>query len=117
MIQSDGEISTGTMSARLNTFVFVYGTLKKGEPNHHWLTNEKNGFAKFIGSGITMTKFPLIVATKYNIPFLLNAPDTGRNINGEIYSIDDTMLTNLDDLEDYPKLYDRNIFHVDASDG
>lgn len=97
--------------------VFVYGTLKKGEPNHCWLTNQENGFAKFISNGKTDTQFPLIVATKYNIPFLLNVPETGHNVNGEIYSVDEEMLKNLDDLEDYPELYDRNIFNVKGSDG
>lgn len=97
--------------------VFVYGTLKRGEPNHYWLTKENKGFAKFVCNGKTDRKFPLIIATKYNIPFLLNVPNTGHNVHGEIYSIDDKMLSNLDELEDYPELYDRNIFNVNGSDG
>ncbi|XP_031625492.1 putative gamma-glutamylcyclotransferase CG2811 [Contarinia nasturtii] len=98
--------------------VFVYGTLKKGEPNHHWLTNKDNGFARFECKGTTEKKFPLLIATKYNIPFLLdNAPDTGHNICGEVYSVDETMFKNLDELEDYPELYDRNVFNVNGLDG
>lgn len=97
--------------------VFVYGTLKKGEPNHYWLTNQENGFAQFISNGKTDIQFPLIVATKYNIPFVLNVPETGHNVNGEIYSVDEEMLKNLDELEDYPELYNRNIFDVKGSDG
>lgn len=97
--------------------VFVYGTLKNGQPNHHWLTNVENGSAEFICSGQTATKFPLIIATKYNIPFLLNVPETGHNINGEIYSVDEKMLSNLDVLEDYPEIYDRNIFKINGTDG
>lgn len=97
--------------------VFVYGTLKKSEPNHHWLTNKENGIAQFVCKGTTDTKFPLLVATKYNIPFLLNVPNTGNNICGEIYSVDETMLKNLDELEDYPDLYDRNVFNVNGLDG
>lgn len=31
--------------------VFVYGTLKRGEPNHHWLTNTENGTYQFLGLG------------------------------------------------------------------
>lgn len=41
--------------------VFVYGTLKRGEPNYHWLTSLENGVAKFIGEGTTVKKFPLVV--------------------------------------------------------
>lgn len=104
-------------SAKQLIQVFVYGTLKKGEPNHFWLTKKENGFAQFISGGKTDIKFPLIIATKYNIPFLLNVPGTGQNVSGEIYSVDETMLKNLDELEDYPDLYDRTIFNVNGSDG
>lgn len=99
------------------TKVFVYGTLKKGEPNHHWLTEVKNGVAKLIGSGTSEKKFPLLIATKYNIPFLLNKVGTGHCIKGEIYEVDGQMLLNLDDLEDYPKLYDRIQINVKTDDG
>ncbi|XP_049290191.1 putative gamma-glutamylcyclotransferase CG2811 [Anopheles funestus] len=87
--------------------VFVYGTLKKGEPNHHWLTDVSNGRARFIAKGRTTVQYPLIVATRYNIPFLLDVPGTGHFVVGEIYEIDDRMLGRLDVLEVYPKLYDR----------
>lgn len=94
--------------------VFVYGTLKNGQPNHYWMTDTKNGAALFIDKGMTQTKFPLIVATKYNIPCLLNAMGTGHYINGEIYSIDEQKLRHLDELEDYPQLYDRT--QIDVAD-
>lgn len=58
--------------------VFVYGTLKKGEPNHHWITSKENGCAKFISKGKTTKKYPLIIASKYNIPFLLHSPGNGE---------------------------------------
>lgn len=87
--------------------VFVYGTLKIRQPNHYWLTEAKNGVAQLVDTGTTQTKFPLIVATQYNAPFLLSAPGTGHYINGEIYRVDEQMLRNLDELEDYPRLYDR----------
>lgn len=94
------------MSATLRR-VFVYGTLKKGEPNHHWLTDATNGRARFIAQGRTTERYPLIIATRYNIPFLLDVPGKGHFVVGEIYEIDDRMLGRLDVLEDYPKLYDR----------
>lgn len=97
--------------------VFVYGTLKRNEPNHNWLTESSNGFAKHICNGSTRDLFPLIIATKFNIPFLLNLPGTGHKINGEIYTVDEKMLKNLDELEDYPKLYDRILLNMDGCDG
>ncbi|GBP29770.1 Putative gamma-glutamylcyclotransferase CG2811 [Eumeta japonica] len=89
--------------------VFVYGTLKRDEPNHYWLTSPENGKSNFIGVGVTKTKYPLIIATKYNIPFLLYSPGKGHHVRGEIYEVDDAMLSKLDILEDHPKFYERMI--------
>ncbi|KAL7737588.1 hypothetical protein ACLKA6_007702 [Drosophila palustris] len=87
--------------------VFVYGTLKRGEPNHFWLTKKENGVSQFLAKGKTVTKFPLVIGTRYNIPFLLNKPDVGHHIEGEIYEVDDAMFAKLDELEEYPRYYDR----------
>ncbi|XP_043288574.1 putative gamma-glutamylcyclotransferase CG2811 isoform X2 [Venturia canescens] len=88
--------------------VFVYGTLKRGEPNHRILQNTKDGgYAKFLGCGKTVNKYPLVIATKYNIPFLLKKPDTGNQILGEVYDVDTKMLEKLDELEEHPSFYVR----------
>lgn len=93
--------------------VFVYGTLKKGEPNHHWLTNsEMNGVSRFVARGSTVVKFPLVIGTRYNIPFLLARPGVGHHIQGEIYEVDDQMFGKLDELEDYPRYYDRELQQI-----
>lgn len=97
--------------------VFVYGTLKRGEPNNHWLTNTTNGLAEFFTQGKTKNQFPLVIATQYNVPFLLNSPGVGRQIKGEIYDIDSKMLARLDVLEDYPRLYDRQVQDIVTTDG
>ena len=55
--------------------VFVYGTLKRGEPNHHWLSNTSNGFQEFLGAARMAKRFPLVIASRYNVPYLL---DQGR---------------------------------------
>lgn len=52
--------------------VFVYGTLKKGEPNENVMTNPDTGKYQFVTSAQMIDKYPLIVASKFNIPFLLN---------------------------------------------
>lgn len=97
--------------------VFVYGTLKKGGPNHSVLSSKHNGFAKYVCDGKTVKKFPLIVGTRRNIPFLLNAPETGHNVSGEIYSVDEKMFNHLDTFELYPQLYERHILEINGSDG
>ncbi|XP_068234655.1 putative gamma-glutamylcyclotransferase CG2811 isoform X2 [Palaemon carinicauda] len=89
--------------------VFVYGTLKRGEPNHHWLTEKENGDALFVGTANTKEKYPLVIASRYNIPYTLELPGKGENIEGEIYDVDDNMLAKLDVLEDHPKYYERKV--------
>jgi len=63
---------------RLSHRVFVYGTLKRGEPNYYRLQDEANGRAAFLGEAKLCDRYPLVVATKYNVPMLLDAPGTGN---------------------------------------
>lgn len=104
------------MASKLLTNVFVYGTLKRDQPNHHWISASMsdsaadanaNGTAAFVGCGRTLRKYPLVIGTRYNIPFLLARPDTGHLVHGEVYAIDEAKLAHLDVLEDYPKFYGR----------
>ena len=104
-------------------YVFVYGTLKQGEPNHYLLENQTNGVGTYIGMAKTVKEFPLVIASRYNIPYVLDCPGKGLHIEGEIYryipkiygnalfmfgcSVDDAMLVHLDKLEDSPVYYTR----------
>lgn len=89
------------------THVFIYGTLKKGQPNYHNMLDTTKGSAKYLGQARTMDKYPLVIAGKYNIPFLLNVPGEGQRVQGEIYSVDDQMLKYLDWFEGCPQMYQR----------
>ena len=57
----------------MEVLVFVYGTLKRGEPNHYWLsdTRTSGGSATCLGPGVTRDTWPLVVVTEYNIPMML----------------------------------------------
>jgi gamma-glutamylaminecyclotransferase len=56
--------------------VFVYGTLKKDQPNHHVISAAiKAGDCQFVCLGVTEAKYPLVIASDYNFPFLLDAPN------------------------------------------
>lgn len=51
---------------------------------------------------------PLVIGTRYNIPFLLNKPGVGGYVTGEIYEVDEQMMELLDNLEDCKRLYKRD---------
>ncbi|XP_048454052.1 gamma-glutamylaminecyclotransferase isoform X1 [Rhincodon typus] len=98
-------------SGKMNT-VFVYGTLKKGQPNHHYMIDGSKGSGMYYGKGRTQQKYPLVIAGKNNIPFLLNLPTIGHKILGEIYLVDDQLLEFLDEFENCPDVYQRNSVRV-----
>ena len=58
--------------------VFIYGTLKRGQPYHHVLLEEVGGIVHFKSEAVTVDAYPLVAATRYNIPFLLNAKGIGK---------------------------------------
>ncbi|XP_077572660.1 gamma-glutamylaminecyclotransferase-like [Stigmatopora nigra] len=89
--------------------IFVYGTLKSGQPNHFRMLNKSIGQAHLLASAITMEKFPLVIAGEYNIPFLLNLPSLGHRVHGELYRVDEPMLSFLDDFENTPTMYQRTL--------
>lgn len=80
--------------------VFVYGTLLRGEVNHHLLAG-----AQFLGPHRTLPCFALYLLGAY--------PGAVRGghcaLVGEIYGVDRAGLRRLDRLEDYPRLYDRRL--------
>jgi gamma-glutamylcyclotransferase (GGCT)/AIG2-like uncharacterized protein YtfP len=78
--------------------VFVYGTLKRGQRNSHYLQN-----ADFIGTFSTEAIFSMHAFDDY--PAVC---ERGRHaIHGEIYRVSDTQLGVLDELEWYPDFYQR----------
>jgi len=79
--------------------VFVYGTLLRGEANHHLI-----GGAEYLGPHRTAPCFALYLLGAYP-----GAVRGGRTaIVGEVFSVDGAGLRRLDRLEDYPRLYDRH---------
>lgn len=64
-------------------YVFVYGTLKKGQPNHYLLLDSANGKATYLGQAVTKERLPLVVGSVVNDPYLL--PEQGRGEVGKPY--------------------------------
>lgn len=62
--------------------LFVYGTLKKGFSNHHYLKN-----ATLLGFAKTALPYPMILKYKA-FPYLINKPNKGLHVKGELYHVD-----------------------------
>jgi gamma-glutamylcyclotransferase (GGCT)/AIG2-like uncharacterized protein YtfP len=78
--------------------VFVYGSLKRGFSNHALLRP-----AAYLGEHVTQACY-----TMYDLGPYPAVSIGGRTpICGEVFSIDGQMLVALDELEDYPQVYDR----------
>lgn len=74
------------------SFVFVYGTLMKGFSNHRLLKG-----AKYLGLAQTVKKYRMSVG---DYP-LVNEKKADTKITGELYSVSNKILKNLDELEGY----------------
>lgn len=101
------ESSSLSSSASSWHYVFVYGTLKRDQPNNRYFVDKSNGSAIFIGKAECLEKRPLIIYSQYNIPFMLNIVNKGENVIGEVWKIDDKMLNWLDKFEEHPSYYER----------
>ena len=76
------------------TIVFVYGTLKRGFYNHKTLASPALGSSKLVSAqATTKDSFPLLIISRYNIPFLLDQEsESARPILGELYEVDEDMV-------------------------
>ena len=78
--------------------VFVYGTLKKGQRNYHYLCE-----AEFIGHHATEACYSMFEFDDYPAVCL----DGDHAIHGEIYRVSKQQFRLLDELERYPDFYQR----------
>lgn len=45
---------------------------------HHFLQTRNNGVCHFVTEAVTVECFPMVIATKYNVPIVLYRPETGN---------------------------------------
>jgi len=75
-INDNSMLKTLKSLQNLPNAIFIYGTLKRGQPNHYVL--EKFGNHIFFGTGCTELRYPLIIDRDSNLPFLLDSPGKGQ---------------------------------------
>ena len=78
--------------------VFVYGTLKRDQRNHHYLEQ-----AEFVGYHLTDECFSMYEFDDY--PAVTQ--DGSHAVSGEIYRVNQQQFQMLDELEWYPRIYQR----------
>ena len=102
-VQKDG-IWYSKSNVLESNIVAVYGTLKRGFGNHHYIDD-----SKYIGKGKTKSKYPLVVK---GLPYLIEEEGVGHNVDVEVYRVDDDTLRRLDALEGHPHWYERKQIEV-----
>ena len=59
--------------------IFVYGTLKKGQPNYYLLQDAaKFGRGVLLGEAKLTKRYPMVIASNYNVPALLDKEGVGK---------------------------------------
>lgn len=86
--------------------VFVYGSLRLGESNHHWLEG-----SRCLGLYTTKPCFTLLDLGDY--PAAIESGHTA--IVGEVYRVSPEVMAKLDLLEDFPHQFSRR--HIPTAYG
>ena len=96
--------------------IFVYGTLKRNEPNYHLMER----YGVFEDDGEIQGDYKLVVGSQYFIPFLIpidqsendsiSSQSKKKMIRGELFSVTD--IEEIDKLEGHPHWYTREIVKV-----
>lgn len=74
--------------------VFVFGTLKEGFPNF-----AVNRGTRVPGEFKTCASYPLYLVGERRSPWLIEAPDTGLRVTGQVFRVDGETLGAMDRLE------------------
>lgn len=94
-----------------STYIFTYGTLKRGFTNNFILDG-----TTFISTGITEKKYQIYPCTNFAFPFLIKS-EQKQCIKGEVFEVtSNEILKKLDILEGYPDLYLKEFIQVKLND-
>ena len=88
--------------------LFVYDTLKRGKKNHYALAN-----AHYLNETCTSPDYLLVDLGPY--PGMVEKPQQGFSVQGELFKIPYDLLAELDKIEDAPFLF--NLEPITLADG
>jgi len=91
------------------TWIFVYGTLKRGGRNHRFLAGQQ-----FLGEARTAPGYTLYSLGDY--PGMVRSDHTSDQVTGELWAVDAACLEKLDKLEGVAEgLYERAPIKLDPA--
>ncbi|NQZ59200.1 MAG: gamma-glutamylcyclotransferase [Lentisphaeraceae bacterium] len=74
--------------------VFVFGTLKEGFPNY-----KINKGSRLKGDFLTKKRYPLYLIGERFAPWLMLEQGSGHNVRGQVLTVNDVILAEMDKLE------------------
>jgi gamma-glutamylaminecyclotransferase len=84
----------------MKTAIFVYGTLKRGQRNHHFLNDQK-----FLGEAQTEPRYRLYDSGQH--PALVDVSENGIAVRGEVWQVNEETIRKLDEYEGVPDYFAR----------
>ena len=84
--------------------LFVYGTLKSGHRNNHYLEDQE-----LIGEVETEPLYRLFENGYF--PMMIKDNDDGYSVSGELWEVDEDIL---DELDAHEALYERQLIEIDG---
>lgn len=83
-------------------WLFVYGSLRRGQENHHWLAGQR-----FRGEAVTQKCYRLVQHAAYPALMVTESEEESQAIAGEVWEVTEDCLAALDAFEEVPRLYVR----------
>ena len=74
--------------------IFVYGTLKRGQPLHYALRDQQ-----FVGDARTLPQYQMFSLGDYPGVVMAASAEVGQAIEGEVWEVDAICLAELDEIE------------------
>ncbi|AMV28206.1 Gamma-glutamylcyclotransferase family protein YtfP [Gemmata sp. SH-PL17] len=87
------------------TLLFVYGTLKRGGRNYPRIADQE-----FVAEVATAARYRVVDLGPY--PGLIRDAVNGLAVHGELFAVDARGLAELDEFEDVPNLFVRDLVEI-----
>ena len=92
------------------TILFLYGSLKRGHPNHHLMAGQE-----YLGEAVTEPRYRIIGLGRYG--GMIRDEASGLAVKGELWAVDPQRLAVLDEFETGEGLWARFPVSVAGRDG